>query len=59
MWGHPVYTLLCLEWTTSKDLLYNTGNSAQIGEKIKKKKRIVIKSHQSYKMGKTMPGNIG
>ena len=24
-----MYTLLCLKWITSKDLLYSTGNSAQ------------------------------
>ena len=24
-----MYTLLCLKWITSQDLLYSTGNSAQ------------------------------
>ena len=24
-----IYTLLCLKWITSQDLLYSTGNSAQ------------------------------
>ena len=24
-----MYTLLCLEWVTNKDLLHSTGNSAQ------------------------------
>ena len=27
--GIDMYTLLYLRWITSKDLLYNTGNSAQ------------------------------
>ena len=26
VWGHPMYTLLCLKWTTNKDLVYNPGN---------------------------------
>ena len=27
--GMDMYTLLYLKWTTNKDLLYSTGNSAQ------------------------------
>ena len=27
--GKDMYTLLCLKWITSKDLLYSTWNSAQ------------------------------
>ena len=27
--GMDMYTLLCLKWVTTKDLLYSTGNSAQ------------------------------
>ena len=27
--GIDIYTLLYLKWITNKDLLYNTGNSAQ------------------------------
>ena len=27
--GTDMYTLLYLKWITNKDLLYNTGNSAQ------------------------------
>ena len=27
--GMDMYTLLCLKWITSKDLLYSTWNSAQ------------------------------
>ena len=27
--GMDMYTLLYLEWITNKDLLYNSGNSAQ------------------------------
>ena len=28
--GVDVYTLLYLKWITNKDLLYSTGNSAQL-----------------------------
>ena len=27
--GMDMYTLIYLKWTTNKDLLYSTGNSAQ------------------------------
>ena len=28
--GTDIYTVLCIKWMTSKDLLYSTGNSTSI-----------------------------